>query len=179
LAEGNNLSSVRYQLEKNAKRAQFEADKLRRANKVRAEVEQARREIKTQTASIGKKALELVAAGDTLNAPLQEIADSILALQAEITRREVEIAAIKAEPWVPPPPPPPPPPKPPKPVAAQPTQSKPQTKVPPKREQVVSRLQFYIEAEDTLSKCPNCHAVTLPEASVCKHCGFRLSPPSP
>jgi chromosome segregation ATPase len=98
---------VRYQLQKNARRAQFEADKLRRANKIRSEVEGARRAIKAETLSIGHKALELVAAGETLNAPLQEIFDRIHVLRSEIAQREEQIASIKAEPWVPPPPPPP------------------------------------------------------------------------
>lgn len=167
------MSTVKYQIEKNARRAQFEADKLRRAGKVRSEVDRARRDIKAHTDSLGHKALEIAAAGETLPGPLQEIIDKILALREDIAKREEQIALIKAEPWVPPPPPPPPPPRPPKPAARL-EPPKPAPKAPLARgEQVKSRLQFYIETEDTMRKCPNCHAVLEEDAPVCKQCGFR------
>jgi hypothetical protein len=170
------MVGVKYRIEKNAKRAQFEADQRLRANKVRSEVARTRREIKALTASIGQKALELVAAGETLNAPLQEIVDAILSLRSEIERKEAQIAAIMAEPWVAPPPPPPPPPRPPKPVTPAGEVRKVEPKpTAPSRDQVLNRLQFYIEAEGSISQCPNCRSITEPGAAVCRHCGFRLT----
>lgn len=171
--------TVRYQLEKNAKRAQFEADKLRRVNRVRSEVERARREIKVQTTALGNKALELADLGQTLSQPLQEIIDLIVALRIEIADNQEVIKGIRAEPWVPPPPPPPPTPKPEEQVVEdpepRPTKRDP-VAVASKREQVLDRLHFYIETDDSISKCPNCHAVLETEVAVCKNCGFRLKP---
>jgi len=168
------MAGFKYQIEKSASRAQFEADKRLRISKVRTVVDRVRKGIKKETATLGQKALELAVAGETLNPPLQEITDRIFKLQAELDGHLQQIAGIQAEAWVPPPPPPPPPPKPPKPVVPKP-EPKPVEAAPAQSKSTVSqRLMEYINEETNKVECPRCHALSPPEENVCRNCGYRF-----
>jgi ribosomal protein L40E len=170
------MAGFKYQIEKSTNRAQFETDKLRRINKVRAVADRVRKGIKNEMAALGQKALELAVAGETLNPPLQEITNRIAKLQAELEGHLQQIEGIKAEAWVPPPPPPPPPPKPPKPVVPKPEpKPKPVEAAPAQPKSTVSqRLMEYINEETNKVECPRCRALSPPEENVCRNCGYRF-----
>src|SRR5438093_990743 len=87
-------------------RAGFEADKLMRANRVRAEASRVAQQADEKVYALGAKVLELVAAGADLNPELRALADEIKELRATVDRKEQEIKAINAETWVEPAPPP-------------------------------------------------------------------------
>jgi hypothetical protein len=166
------MTSFRYQIEKSANRAQFEADKLRRINKVRSIVDKVRKGIKGEMSALGQKAIEMALAGETLEPPLKEITDRIIKMQADVESRLKEIEGIKAEAWLPPPPPPPPPPPQPKPVAVKPE---------PKHEvyvasgsRVSQRLMAYVETEANKVDCPQCRSLVSTEDTVCANCGYRF-----
>jgi hypothetical protein len=166
------MTTFKYQIEKSASRAQFEADKLRRINKIRSAVDKVRKGIKGDMNTLSQKALEMAIAGETLAPPLKEITDRIIKMQEEVESRLKEIEGIKAEAWVPPPPPPPPPPPQPKPVAAKP---EPKHSVQmPTGSRVSQRLMAYVEVESNRVDCPQCRSLVGAEDTVCANCGYRL-----
>ena len=167
------MSSFKYQIEKSASRAQFEADKLRRINKVRSVVDKVRKKIKGDMSALSQKALEMAVAGEPMQPALKEITDRIIQMQADVEARLKEIEGIKAEPWVPPPPPPPPPPPQPKPVAAKADPK--HTVQPPTGSRVSQRLMAYVEADASQLDCPQCKALVSAGDTVCANCGYRLS----
>jgi hypothetical protein len=168
------MAGFKYQIEKSASRAQFEADKRLRISKVRTVADRVRKNIKSEMTALSQKALDLAIAGEVLNPPLQEITDAIIKLRAELEGHLQQIEGIKAEAWVPPPPPPPPPPKPPKPVVEKP-EPKPAEAMPaPASTTVSQRLMEYINEDVNKVECPRCHALSRPEENVCRNCGYRF-----
>ena len=171
------MDSFKYQIKKSADRAQFETDKLRRLQKVRAEADQVKREIKHETVALGQKALEIARAGEALPPALQEIVDKVYSLEAGMKSLRDQIEAIRAEVWVAPAPPPPP-------LQARPAapagilspESPRTTKsgVEP-TDRAAARLRFYIEEEETITQCPNCRVLVEPGTAVCSNCGFRIT----
>jgi hypothetical protein len=170
------MDSFKYQIKKSADRAQFEADKLRRLQKVRADADQVKREIKHETVALGQKALEIARAGAMLPPVLQEIVDKVYSLEAGAKSLRDQMEAIRAEVWVPPAPPPPP-------LAATPAAPAGVLSAETPRasraehepaDRVSARLRFYIEEEETNTQCPNCRVLVDPGMTVCANCGFRL-----
>jgi hypothetical protein len=168
------MDSFKYQIKKSADRAQFETDKMRRLQKVRAEADQVKREIKHETVALGQKALEVARAGEALPPALQEIVDKVYALEAGMKSLRDQIEAIRVEVWVPPAPPPPP-------IQAAPAgmmsaESPRVTKAEPEpADRVSARLRFYIAEEETITTCPNCRVLVEPGTTVCSNCGFRIA----
>jgi hypothetical protein len=170
------MDSFKYQIKKSADRAQFEADKLRRLQKVRGEADQVKREIKHETVALGQKALEVARAGEGLPAALQEIVEKVYALEAGMKSLRDQIDAIRAEVWVAPTPPPLPATHS-APAGALSAESPraPRTGLEP-ADRVSARLRFYIEEEETITQCPNCRVLVEPGTTVCANCGFRIAP---
>jgi hypothetical protein len=169
------MDSFKYQIKKSADRAQFEADKMRRLQKVRADADQVKREIKHETVALGQMALEVARAGEVLPEPLQEVVDKVYALEAGMKSLRDQIEAIRAEVWVPPAPPPVPiaPAAPSGMMSAESPRAS--TAEPAPADRVSARLRFYIEEEETITQCPNCRVLVDPGTTVCANCGFRIA----
>lgn len=99
------MSQLRNQVRRGANRAQFEADKLMRLNRVMSESERTKRQVNNKIVALGTKALEISLEGEPLSPPLQAIVEEIKQLQENLNRTQEEARSIKAEAWVPPPPP--------------------------------------------------------------------------
>jgi hypothetical protein len=135
-------------------RAGFEADKLMRANRVRAEATRIAQQSDEKVYALGTKVLELAAAGADLNPELRAMADEIKELRAAVERKDQELKAINAETWVEPAPAPPPPPRP---------------------DPVAQRLQAYVDAPQAGAfNCPKCGSLIRANAAFCPKCGRKI-----
>ena len=134
-------------------RAGFEADKLMRANRVRAEVAKISQQADEKVQSLGGKVMELAETGTELQPELKKLVDEIKKLRQQAARKEDEVKAINAETWVEPTPPAPPPP-PPDPIA--------------------QRLQAYVESKSSSFNCPKCGTVIRSNATFCPKCGRKI-----
>lgn len=132
-------------------RAGFEADKLMRANRVRMDATRLEDEATSKLMALGEKVIELAAAGTELDPALQTLAGEIVALRAELTRKEQEIQAINAEVW----------------SIEGPV--KPQVTDP-----IAQRLQAYVEAKTSDFNCPKCGAIIRANKSFCPRCGRKV-----
>ncbi|HUS17131.1 MAG TPA: zinc ribbon domain-containing protein [Chloroflexia bacterium] len=90
-------------LRKGLDRAGFEADKLMRYNRVRAEGSRLNLQAHTQAAALGEKAMELYQAGRLQDPELQALAREIADLRDRAKQKEDEANAIQTEDWVEPP----------------------------------------------------------------------------
>src|SRR5438105_8344672 len=95
-----NKSGPMKRLPKWLDRAGFEADKLMRANRVRAEATRLAQQADDKVYALGTRALELAAAGADLNPELRALAEEIKELRAALERKDQELKAINAETWV-------------------------------------------------------------------------------
>jgi hypothetical protein len=84
-------------LQRGAKRAGFEADKLQRTLKVQNTVGNLRTQIKGKVAHLGETALRLYRQGALAEEELKAIGQAIKALEAQVAEKETELAQIKAE----------------------------------------------------------------------------------
>jgi len=135
-------------------RAGFEADKLMRANRVRAEATRIAQQADEKVFGLGTKVLELAAAGAGLNPELLALAEEIKEFRAALERKDQELKAINAEAWVEPAPPPPPPPPP---------------------DPVSQRLQAYVDAPPSGAfNCPKCGSLIRANAAFCPKCGRKI-----
>src|SRR5207244_2669952 len=134
-------------------RAGFEADKLMRLNRVRAEVTRITHQTEEKTQSLATKVLELAEAGKELDPELRAIVDEIKTLQAQAGKKEGEIKAISAEVWVEPAPPGPPPPPP---------------------DLVAKRLEAYVDSKPVNFNCPKCGTTIRANAAFCPNCGRKI-----
>ena len=83
-------------------RASFEADRMMRYNRVKAEAARLRQQGRERTFALGEKALELYRAGTLPQPELGDIAREIIALDSRIEQKEQEATVIQAEDWLPP-----------------------------------------------------------------------------
>lgn len=97
-------------LRKGLDRAGFEADKLMRYNRVRAEAGRLNIQAREQIQALGERALALHKAGTLRDSELEALARDITDLQSRAKQKEDEANAIQAEDWVEPPDPTPAPP---------------------------------------------------------------------
>src|SRR4051794_14400600 len=81
-------------------RASFEADRMMRYNRVKAEAARLRQQGRERTFALGEKALALYRAGTPSTADLGDIAREIITLEARIEQKEQEATVIQAEEWV-------------------------------------------------------------------------------
>ncbi len=81
-------------------RASFEADRMMRYNRVKAEAARLRQQGRERTFALGEKALALYRAGAVAVSDLGDIAREIIALEARIEQKEQEATVIQAEEWV-------------------------------------------------------------------------------
>lgn len=144
-------------------RAGFEADRLMRVNRVRAEASRLREQADDKTFALGKKVLELASAGDELNPDLKVMVDEVLKLQADAALKDEEVKAINAEQWV----------EPVIPVAPA-SPSAPATAPAQRADPIAQRLQAYVEAKNNEFNCPKCGAVIRPNATFCPKCGRKV-----
>lgn len=77
----------------NLAKALEEADKLLRNPRTRVEIITLRRQMKTVTSELGKRALELYKAGRVKDAELAELCARIVSIEARIAEREARLAA--------------------------------------------------------------------------------------
>jgi len=135
-------------------RAGFEADKLMRANRVRAEASRLAQQVDEKVHVLGGKVLDLAAAGTEINPELKEMVDAINALRATVERKEQEIKSINAETWTEPAPPPRP-----APIA----------------DPVAQRLQAYVDTNTSGTfNCPKCGTLIRANATFCPKCGRKI-----
>jgi hypothetical protein len=135
-------------------RAGFEADKLMRANRVRAEAARLAQQADDKVQALGAKVLELSAAGIDLNPELAAFVIEINSLRAAVASKEEEIKAINAESWVEAAPP-----APPAPIA----------------DPVAQRLQSYMDTTNNGTfTCPKCATVIRATATFCPRCGRKI-----
>jgi hypothetical protein len=163
-------------LRKGLDRAGFEADKLMRYNRVRAEGARLHAQASEKTRSLGEKALELYRAGALAPAELTDLARETADLQDQARLKEDEATAIQNEAWVEPPdslnPAPPPPAAPPAPATPTFTPAAaPSYMAPPRLEDQGTRR---VPVPDRVEYCPNCGGPLRPNAAFCSQCGFRL-----
>jgi predicted RNA-binding Zn-ribbon protein involved in translation (DUF1610 family) len=157
------MSSPIRRLPKWLDRAGFEADKLMRANRVKAEASRMRDHAEDKTHSLGLKVLELASAGTQIDPALQELVDEIMQLHSEAAKKDEEAKAINAEQWVEP--------APPTPIAA--PGAPPQASRP--ADPIAERLQSYIDSKKNASfNCPKCGAVIRSNATFCPRCGRKV-----
>ena len=135
-------------------RAGFEADKLMRANRVRMEAARIREDADNKTHQLALKVLELSDAGIELQPELQELAQQIRGLQADIGRKEDEIRAINAEQM----------------IEGVVIPAVPQQAADP----IAQRLQAYIESKTSDFNCPSCGTIIRANKSFCPKCGRKV-----
>lgn len=82
---------------KAAEQAKFEADKLRRVNRLTAEANGLANEVKEATAAIGVRMMELRAAGKVQLPELDEMVRRVEELQAKLEVKQAELEKAKAE----------------------------------------------------------------------------------
>jgi len=135
-------------------RASFEADKLMRANRVRAEASKLAQNADERTHALALKVLEIAGAGTELPEDIVVLVKEINGLQSAVAKKEEEFKKISAEIWTEPAPPPPPPPRP---------------------DSVAQRLQAYVDtmAPGTFN-CPKCGTVIRANAAFCPRCGRKI-----
>ena len=84
-------------LQRGAKRAGFEADKLQRTLKVQNTIGNLRTQIRGKVTHLGETALRLYRQGALVEDELKAIGQAIEALEAQAAEKETELAQIKAE----------------------------------------------------------------------------------
>jgi hypothetical protein len=94
--------SLLNQFRRGLDRASFEADRMMRYNRVKAEAARLRQQSRERTFALGEKALEMYRAGTLPQAELGDIAREIITLGSRIEQKEQEATVIQAEEWVPP-----------------------------------------------------------------------------
>jgi predicted RNA-binding Zn-ribbon protein involved in translation (DUF1610 family) len=176
------MSDLGYQIRKGLDRVSFEADRLMRASRVRAEADRIARQIEKKTLELGERVLALAAEGKVVDPTLQPVIAEIRELNNRLQDKQVELQAINAEAWVPPPPPPPPPSPPPPPATSSPPPPsvRPAPPPPPSAPHEMqgdsgSDVRQGLEPGEVQVKCPNCGSVVRPVASHCPMCGFKIS----
>lgn len=147
-------------------RAGFEADKMMRANRVRAEATRLRDQADDKTHALGIKVLELASSGTELDPQLKELVDEIVGLHAEVARKEDEVKAINSEVWV-------------EPVV--PAPSRPSSPGPSRTpsgaapaDPIAKRLQAYVDSKSGDFNCPSCGALIRSSAAFCPKCGRKV-----
>ena len=93
-------SNIMDQFRRGLDRASFEADRLMRYNRVRAEAARIRQQTREQTQTLGEKVLELYQANDLPVPALRDLARAIAELNDRVERKEDEAALIQKEEWV-------------------------------------------------------------------------------
>ena len=191
-------------LRKGLDRAGFEADKLMRYNRVRAEAGRLSIQAREQIQALGERALALHKAGTLRDSELEALARDITDLQSRAKQKEDEANAIQAEDWVEPPDPtpapspPPPPPAPPvqaappapsyatgyMPAPSAPSYTPPAapsyTPAPPSNyparplPQLDDQGTRRVPAPGQTDYCQNCGAPLRPHAAFCAQCGVRV-----
>jgi hypothetical protein len=81
-------------------RASFEADRMMRYNRVKAEAARLRQQGRERTFALGEKALELYRVGTLPQMELGDIARELIALEDRIAQKEKEAGVIQAEEWI-------------------------------------------------------------------------------
>jgi hypothetical protein len=145
-------------------RAGFEADRLMRYNRVKAEALRLNDQIKKQTQQLGERALELFNEGSLLDPKIVEVAGQISELKRKVQAKEEEAAAINAEVW---PEPEPEPAEAASPQAAAPAAPSTDTTPPlaaPTTPPVAASKVY----------CQNCGTEQRPGAIFCSRCGVRV-----
>jgi RNA polymerase subunit RPABC4/transcription elongation factor Spt4 len=84
-------------LRKGADRAQLEANKLVRINRVQSQINTLKQQIQQRIVQLGEKTLELHRTKQLSEPDLVALCEGIIALEKEITEKEAEIEAIKQE----------------------------------------------------------------------------------
>ena len=93
-------SNIMDQFRRGLDRASFEADRLMRYNRVRAEASRLRQQAREQTQALGDKVLELYQANDLPAPALRDLARAIVELNERVDRKEDEAALIQKEEWI-------------------------------------------------------------------------------
>jgi hypothetical protein len=93
-------SNIMDQFRRGLDRASFEADRLMRYNRVRAEASRIRQQAREQTHALGEKVLELYQANDLPVPALRDLARAVMELNERVDRKEDEAALIQKEEWV-------------------------------------------------------------------------------
>lgn len=137
-------------------RAGFEADKLMRVNRVRMEASRLGEQADEKTFVLGTKVVEMAGAGAELDPELRQMAEEIIALHADLLRKDEEIKAINAEVWV------------------EEGESPSSVAPPAKGDPIAQRLQSYIESKNNDFNCPKCGTIIRPNKSYCPKCGRKV-----
>jgi len=93
-------SNIMGQFRRGLDRASFEADRLMRYNRVRAEAARLRQQSREQTQALGDKVLELYQANDLPAPALRDMARAVVELNERVDRKEEEAALIQKEEWI-------------------------------------------------------------------------------
>ena len=191
-------------LRKGLDRAGFEADKLMRYNRVRAEAGRLNIQAREQIQALGERALALHKAGTLRDSELEALARDITDLQSRAKQKEDEANAIQTEDWVEPPDAIPAAPPPAAPVQSAPPSPAPSyapsyTPAPPTPSYTPPAPSYapappapasnyparplpHLEDQGTrrvpapgqTDYCQNCGAPLRPHAAFCAQCGIRL-----
>jgi hypothetical protein len=186
-------------LRKGLDRAGFEADKLMRYNRVRAEAGRLNIQAREQIQALGERALALHKAGTLRDSELEALARDITDLQSRVKQKEDEANAIQTEDWVEPPdaapaaptpypgapvhsPPPAPnyapsypPTPPPAPSSYTPAPPAPSSNYPARPlTHLDDQGTRRVPAPGQTDYCQNCGAPLRPHAAFCAQCGVRV-----
>lgn len=137
---------------KAAEQAKFEADKLVRVNRLGSEVSQLATEAEKASAAIGTKVMELRAAGTFQVPELDELAQRVEALKAQVVAKQAELEKVRAEKFE---------------VAAPAQPATPAAEVRPAPPAAPW-------AAPGAKSCPGCGASVEPGAKFCPSCGQKL-----
>ena len=138
-------------------RAGFEADKLMRYNRVKAEAVRLNEQISQQTVAIGERALELHATGAFSDSKIVELANKVEELRRLVKSKEQEATTIQAEAW-------------PEPEGAAPTP----TTTTPSSAPVASLPAPQPQPVAASTICPVCGASLRAGALFCSTCGSKV-----
>lgn len=156
------LSGLGQSLKRGIDRVGFEADRMMRTNRVRAESQRLSKHASKLMSQISEKVLELEAEGAELEPSLQALVNQVRDLRKKLANKADEIKAISAEAWV----------EPPADAPAQIGQGT-QASLPPGKQVIIEGTP---ERQETprLKVCPVCGGPLRPNSAFCPNCGHKL-----
>jgi hypothetical protein len=158
------LSGLGHTLRKHLDRVGFEADKMLRTNRVKAETQRLSRQGSKLMGEISEKVLELEAEGAELEPSLQALVDQVRDIRKKLADKAKEVETINSEAWIEPPPP----------EGTMLTGQTPQKALPTGERPEVKYVEQEEKPSTVTNPCPSCGGPLRPYSVFCPNCGYKL-----